>query len=132
MKFLLECRAAEGISTEEDFLMFLSAFQQASRNLVRRQLTWFRNNSENDVQLFTWIDVTQPLDDIVEGMAKEYLRPAGVPSCRDSGAIHKEASYKDGKILKTYRTSNRCSSLFSFEICFEVVGNPLKHMMHKL
>ncbi len=71
-------------------------------------------------------------DDIVEGMAKEYLRPAGVPSCRDSGAIHKEASYKDGKILKTYRTSNRCSSLFSFEICFEVVGNPLKHMMHKL
>jgi len=110
MKFLLECRAAEGISTEEDFLMFLSAFQQASRNLVRRQLTWFRNNSENDVQLFTWIDVTQPLDDIVEGMAKEYLRPAGVPSCRDSGAIHKEASYKDGKILKTYRTSNRIYS----------------------
>lgn len=54
--------------------------------------------------------MTQPLDDIVEGMAKEYLRPAGVPSCRDGGAIHKEASYKDGKILKTYRTSNRIYS----------------------
>ncbi len=77
-------------------------------------------------------DIFYLQDDIVEGMAKEYLRPAGVPSCRDGGAIHKEASYKDGKILKTYRTSNRCSSLFSFEICFEVVGNPLKHMMQKL
>lgn len=31
MKFLLECRASEGVTTEERFLMFLAAFQQASR-----------------------------------------------------------------------------------------------------
>jgi hypothetical protein len=54
------CYSVYGVVTFH-FLLSNPSNSNPCRNLVRRQLTWFRNNSENDVQLFTWIDVTQPL-----------------------------------------------------------------------
>lgn len=111
MEFLMECRELDGVTTEERFLIFLEAFQRASRNYVKRQLTWFRNKGQSE-QLFNWIDATQPLEAVVETLAKEYERPNEVVSVglREASAATKKSSYTEEKLLKVYRTKNRIFS----------------------
>lgn len=108
MEFLMECRQVEGAATEERFFLFLEEFQRHSRNYVKRQLTWFRNKGQSE-QMFNWIDATQPLEVMVDALAKEYERPNEVVSdvLKAASVVTKESSYKEENLLKRYRTQNR-------------------------
>ncbi|CAM6007898.1 unnamed protein product [Sphagnum balticum] len=110
MEFLLECRDTGGMTTEERFLTFLSAFQKVSRNLVKKQLTWFRRGDHSEVRLFHWVDASQPLDNIVGALKKEYWRRPDFPTELEGSEARKKASYNEGKVLKYYEVTNRIFS----------------------
>lgn len=107
MEFLVDCRRTGGNTTEERFLAFLSGFQHISRSLVKKQLKWFRSDQHSDVKQFHWIDASQPTDQILEALRKEYWRRPGYPSELKGSDAMKEASYKEGKTLKHYKAKNR-------------------------
>lgn len=111
MEFLMECRELEGVTTEERFLIFLEEFQRASRNYVKRQVTWFRNKGQSE-QLFNWTDATQLPEVMVDTLAREYERPNEEVSVglKEASAAVKESSYTEEKLLKVYRTQNRIFS----------------------
>ncbi|CAK9875997.1 unnamed protein product [Sphagnum jensenii] len=110
MEFLLECRAAGGRTTVDRFLAFLSSFQKVSRNLVKKQLTWFRHDNHNEVGLFHWVDASQPLENIVGALKKEYRRRPDFPTELEGSEARKNASYKEIKVLKYYKATNRIFS----------------------
>ncbi|CAK9277556.1 unnamed protein product [Sphagnum jensenii] len=110
MEFLLDCRAGGGMTTEQRFLAFLSAFQNVSRNLVKKQLTWFRRDNHSEVRLFHWVDASQPLENIVSALKKEYWRHPDFPTELEGSELRKNASYKERKVLKYYEVTNRIFS----------------------
>ncbi|KAG0576281.1 hypothetical protein KC19_5G068600 [Ceratodon purpureus] len=46
-------------------------------------------------------------DQILEALRKEYWRPRGYPSELSGSDARKDATYKEGKILKYYKVKNR-------------------------
>lgn len=95
MEFLSACRTKGGVSTEEEAYAFLATFQKASRNFVRRQLTWFRSEP-----LFRWVNASQPLEAISRLVAADYSASSAVA---DIGSPVKGESYKEGHALKHFK-----------------------------
>jgi tRNA A37 N6-isopentenylltransferase MiaA len=104
MHLLLEARGNDGVVSEERFLSFLSDFQHNSKNLVRKQITWFRSSERSDVRKFRWVQAGQPVEHMVELLANEYRKAPGTPpSDFSSGEILKLASLKEQKRMKNYK-----------------------------
>ena len=78
-------------------LNFQSLIERVSGKLV--------HNFENEFQACTlWFHVQ---DQILEALRKEYWRRPGYPSELSGSDARKEASYREGKILKYYKVKNR-------------------------
>nr|XP_027064457.1 tRNA dimethylallyltransferase 9-like isoform X1 [Coffea arabica] len=103
MEYLLCCREQDGQSSARDFYTFLSAFQKASRNFAKRQLTWFRNE-----HIYQWIDASKSLEKVLKLIHDSYHDETGNLKVPDSLAMHKDVSNrKAASQLKAYRTKNR-------------------------
>lgn len=103
MEYLLDCRQADGVSSPEHFLSFLTAFQKASRNFAKRQLTWFRQEP-----LYHWIDASQQRDAIVDFIVKAYFEPATVTQAEAKGTLVRKQTTVDKKNqLREYKPIKR-------------------------
>ncbi|KAJ7515663.1 hypothetical protein O6H91_22G022300 [Diphasiastrum complanatum] len=102
MDYLSKCRKAGGISSQAEFLKFLYTFQHASRNYAKRQFTWFRKE-----HLFDWIDALQPLEKLIEFLADEYHKPAGVTMNSEVKAQSHSMSSFELERVKSYKSENR-------------------------
>ncbi|DBA89023.1 TPA: hypothetical protein ACH3X2_000238 [Trebouxia sp. C0005] len=70
--------------------------QQASRQLNKRQMTWFR-----DDPMYLWLDAKQPVAKLVDQIASSLAEAKHIGSCGDSGRLDKTQA----NLLKRYQTS---------------------------
>jgi tRNA dimethylallyltransferase len=101
MEYLLHCRQNGGSSSPQEFLEFLTKFQQTSRNFSKRQMTWFRNE-----KIYQWVDASQPFEAIVQFICDAYngVEAMVVP---ESLEMKRESCLHKSNDLKTYRSENR-------------------------
>lgn len=104
MEYLLSCREVDGVSSPEKFLSFVGAFQKASRNFAKRQLTWFRQEP-----LYHWIDASQQQDAVVDFIVKAYNDPAIITSAAFKGKllVEKQSTVDKKNLLRDYKSSKR-------------------------
>lgn len=69
--------------------------QQASRQLNKRQMTWFR-----DDPMYQWLDAKQPIDALVQQIVESMEQSTHVGNCGDSGRLDKAQV----DLLKRYQT----------------------------
>lgn len=69
--------------------------QQASRQLNKRQMTWFR-----DDPMYQWLDAKQPIDVLVQQIVESMEQSKHVGNCGDSGRLDKAQV----DLLKRYQT----------------------------
>ncbi|XBI42459.1 tRNA dimethylallyltransferase 9-like [Triticum dicoccoides] len=101
MEYLVHCRQNGGSSSPEEFLEFLTKFQQTSRNFSRRQMTWFRNE-----KIYQWVDASQPFEEIVQFICDAY-NGSDAMVLPESLEMKRESCVHTSKDLKTYRPENR-------------------------
>ncbi|KAI5071570.1 hypothetical protein GOP47_0013821 [Adiantum capillus-veneris] len=118
MEYLLSCREADGVSSPGQFLQFIEAFQKASRNFAKRQLTWFRQEP-----LYHWIDASQQQEAIVDFIVKAYSDPSVITSASFKGTLivdkkttvdkkNKLRDYQPRK--KIFTTPKNCSQVLGW------------------
>uniref|UniRef100_A0ACD5T8Q3 Uncharacterized protein n=1 Tax=Avena sativa TaxID=4498 RepID=A0ACD5T8Q3_AVESA len=101
MEYLLHCRQNGGSSSPQEFLEFLTKFQQTSRNFSKRQMTWFCNE-----KIYQWVDASQPFEAIVQFICDAYngVEAMVVP---ESLEMKRESCVHTSNDLKTYCSENR-------------------------
>ena len=98
MEFLLHCRELDGECSEEDLFLFLEDFQKASRNFVKRQLTWFRSE-----RIYQWVDASRPMEEVV-GYILEAFHGGGNRRMPEALRMGKRAPGRQESLeLKAYR-----------------------------
>eukprot|EP00250_Pteridium_aquilinum_P006907 c16736_g1_i1 orf=42-1370(+) len=104
MEYLLQCRQADGVSSPEQFFSFVGAFQKASRNFAKRQLTWFRQEP-----LYHWIDASQKQEALVDFIVKAYNDPATLTSAASKGTllVEKQTTLDKRNLLRDYKPRKR-------------------------
>ncbi len=77
------------------------------------------------VQLFHWIDASQPIEKMIADIQNEYLRPVTKPSelCKESSDALKNSSYKEQKQMRKYEPTQQIYS------CPEARAQVLKWVM---
>ncbi|MCO5552246.1 hypothetical protein L7F22_005758 [Adiantum nelumboides] len=118
MEYLSSCREADGVSSPEQFFQFVEAFQKASRNFAKRQLTWFRQEP-----LYHWIDASKQPEAIVDFIVKAYSDPGVIKAAEVKGTLivdKKSTVDKKNKLRdyqprkKTFATLNDCSQVLDW------------------
>ncbi|KAK9812443.1 hypothetical protein WJX73_000141 [Symbiochloris irregularis] len=61
MLFLRQCHQDPALASAKGLLQMVADMQTASRQLSKRQLSWFRGDP-----MYQWVDAGRPLDDIVD------------------------------------------------------------------
>ncbi|GLU15403.1 hypothetical protein SLE2022_318980 [Rubroshorea leprosula] len=103
MEYLVRCREQRGESSTREFHAFLSEFQKASRNFVKRQLTWFRNE-----EIYHWLNASRPLEEVLNFICDAYHAETGTLSLPQSLQMKKDISNRhEVSKLKAYRPKNR-------------------------
>jgi tRNA A37 N6-isopentenylltransferase MiaA len=101
---LLEARSASGVVTEQRFMEFLLLFQHNCRVLAKKQTAWYRKTSRSDVRQFRWIQAGQPVQQMVDMLAREYQMPIGEESEVQPGSKDlMAASFKEQKRMQSYK-----------------------------
>ena len=72
--------------------------QQASRQLNKRQMTWFR-----DDPMYLWLDATKPKEELVETISSSLLQPP------HEGKVH------------YYTSPHRCTLAQSMQFCASIL-----------
>ncbi|DBA85626.1 TPA: hypothetical protein ACH3X1_005203 [Trebouxia sp. C0004] len=84
-------------ATSAQLVKMVKDVQQASRQLNKRQMTWFR-----DDPMYLWLDAKQPVDKLVGQITSSSLAEAKhIGSCGNSGRLNKI----EANLLKRYQTS---------------------------
>lgn len=91
---LLEAAASRGHVSDQDVVQLVLDIATASRNLVKSQCTWFR-----DEQLFHWVDASRPMEEVVEYIQEQICLPQHIGLLGDCGRLTKA----DNNLLKRYR-----------------------------
>lgn len=83
-------------ATSAQLVKLVKDIQQASRQLNKRQMTWFR-----DDPMYLWLDAKQPVEKLVDQIASSLAEAKHIGSCGDSGRLNKTQA----NLLKRYQTS---------------------------
>ncbi len=77
------------------------------------------------VQLFHWLDASQPIENTIADIRNEYLRPTTKPSelSKESSDALKNSSYKEQKQMRNYEPTQQIYS------CPEAHAQVLKWLM---
>eukprot|EP00879_Flechtneria_rotunda_P024197 GHRR01025645.1.p1 GENE.GHRR01025645.1~~GHRR01025645.1.p1 ORF type:complete len:151 (+),score=47.43 GHRR01025645.1:594-1046(+) len=90
----MQAALRDGGATKEQLQQLIYDIATASRNLVKNQTTWFRDDS-----MFRWVDVGgRDTDDTLQTVLTELDKPQHEGGCGDSGRLDKEVV----KSLKRY------------------------------
>eukprot|EP01025_Chloroclados_australasicus_P043811 TRINITY_DN47002_c0_g1_i1.p1 TRINITY_DN47002_c0_g1~~TRINITY_DN47002_c0_g1_i1.p1 ORF type:complete len:563 (+),score=64.20 TRINITY_DN47002_c0_g1_i1:94-1689(+) len=90
MEYLQECREnKEVLQDRQRFRQMMIDIATASRNLVKNQFVFFRDND-----LYKWIDARQPYEDIANFIAQEVQKNEHQGGCGDAGRLTKEEKRK--------------------------------------
>lgn len=92
LDFISQCMD-QGEVTETDVLRLVTAVQNATRELCKKQLNWFRDDT-----LFLWMDAQS--EQLVEDILQQWNSPAHIGGCGDSGRL----THEQNKEMKRYQT----------------------------
>ncbi|XP_078433407.1 isopentenyltransferase 9 [Wolffia australiana] len=102
MEYLLHCRELAGDCSREDLLAFLAEFQKASRNFAKRQMTWFRSETN-----YLWLDASRPMEEVLGFVIDAFQAPPGSPAPAHGIGLKKLSLGRHESFeLKAYRPQN--------------------------
>lgn len=110
MVLLLDARRNDGYISEQRLLHFLNEFQRNSKELVRKQIAWFRSENRSEAQQFKWLAADASVAAMVECLTEEYRRAPGEVSGLSMGQDLKNASLLEQRRLKNYKAALRVYS----------------------
>lgn len=87
-------------------MAFLGEFQRNSKELVRKQIAWFRSESRSEVRQFKWLaadGIAASVAAIVEMLAREYRNAPGEVSGVSMGNDLKNSSLLEQRRLREYK-----------------------------